>query len=132
MYMPASLAIHTRWEQNYEHTWSLYDEKTLTYTDLSINHAADKFIKAYEFYVPNYFNHFCKYENLESDYTQDSFKSIVGILLAKYFDNPNINYFMDIYKNQIEKRESDPLGEEHKSFQRLREYLLTNDIKSSL
>ncbi|WP_462254835.1 hypothetical protein [Ferruginibacter sp.] len=132
MYMPAGLAIHTRWEKNYEHTWNLYDENTLIYTDLSINKAAEKFIQAYELYVPSYFNHFKKYESLESDYNQDEFKSIAGILLAKYFDKLNINYLLEIFEKQIDIRENDSTSEEHKSFERLKEYLLHSDIKSLL
>lgn len=132
MYMPANLATHTRWEQNYEHTWNLYDENTLTYTDFSINQAAEKFIKAYEFYVPAYFNHFQKYESLESDYNQEEFKSIAGVLLAKYLDKPNANSLLEVFEKQISKRESDPAGEEHASLARLKEYLLQSDIKSLL
>lgn len=132
MYMPANLAIHTRWEQDYEHTWNLYDENTLTYSDFSINQAAQKFVKAYKFYIPNYFSHFQKYVSLESDYNQDEFKSIAGILLAKYFDKPYTNGILETYQKQIALRETDINGDEHKSFERLKAYLSQDILKSLL
>ena len=132
MFVPQSLDIHTRWEQNFEHTWNLYDEDTLTYTNSSLNKAAEKLIKAYEFYVPNYFNHFQRYESLESDYNQDELKSSLGILLAKYFDKPNVNNLLEIYEKQISNREKDSMGKEHKSLEKLKEYLSQNSFKSLL
>ena len=132
MYMPADLAVHTRWEQNFEHTWILYDESTLQYTDLAINTAADKFIKAYERYVPAYFNHFQKYESLESDLNQDEFKSDIGLLLAKYFDKPNFDYLLKTFEKQIDLREVDIKSKEHQNLERLKEFLQKKDIKKAL
>jgi hypothetical protein len=132
MYMPTSLATHTRWEQNFEYSWNLYDEYTSIHTDKAINLAAEQFIKAYELYVPAYFNYFGKYESLESDYNRDEFKSVPGLLLAKYLDNPNFNTLLETFERQINIRENDILGEEHQTLERLKNYFQHNDIKKNL
>lgn len=132
IYMPSSLAIHTRWEENFEHTWKLYDESSLIYTDMSINIAAEKFIKAFEYYVPNYFEYFKHYESLEKDFNQDEFKNIAGLILAKYFDRPDFESLLQTYSKQVELRESDPEGEEHLILNRFMEFILKNKIKDFL
>lgn len=131
-YMPTDLRMHTRWENNFEHTWALYDQASLTYTDISINQAAENFIRAYEFYVPNYFEYFSRYESLEKDYNQEEFKSITGLILAKYFDRPDFEKLMMIYTNQVALRETDPIGREHLVLKKFIDFISTNDIKKFL
>jgi len=130
MYMPASLAIHTRWEKDFEHTWRLYDDYTSTHTDKAINLAVENFIKAYKLHVPNYFRHFEKYESLESDYNKDEFKSVPGLILAKYFKNSNFETLLETFEKQINVREHNISGEEHEILDRLKKYLQNNDIRN--
>ena len=130
MYMPASLSNHTRWEKDFEHTWPLYDDYTSTHTDKAINLALENFIKAYELHVPNYFKYFEKYESLESDYNRNEFKSVPGLILAKYFDNSNFETLLETFEKQTNDREPNNSGEEHKILERLKKYLQNNDIKN--
>ena len=58
------LSNHTRWFPGVEHTWELWDYKTLKCDDILLERAAIGFTNAYETYISRFFENFNTYFNI--------------------------------------------------------------------
>jgi hypothetical protein len=118
--------------RNADLAFKLYDGHTLSYDDFSINKAATLSIKAYEEYTVPYFERFSNYAHLEKNYNADKFKSITGIILAKYVDNPRFDLLVETLYEQAHIREKISPSNELAIIDKTITFLRTNNIKAVL
>jgi hypothetical protein len=117
---------HTRWEENPEHTFDLYDESTLYYDDFSINSAAQKVIAGYEKYTIPYFKQYSDYPALYEVYAKQDFRQTRQIILAVYLALPETDKLISKFKDEVFVR-NDP--REIALFEKTINFISTEDIR---
>jgi hypothetical protein len=118
--------------RNADLAFKLYDEQTLAYDDFSINKAATSTINAYEEYTVPYFDKFSRYIHLERHFNADKFKSITGVILAKYVENPTFDSLVQTLYEQAHIREKISPSNELAIIDKTISFLTTNNIKAVL
>jgi hypothetical protein len=83
-----SLGIYTRWMENVEHAWPLYDQDSLQHDDVSINKAGKKLIEAYEHFVEPYFEKNSNYTGLANFMLEAGYDSEAALIVAKFTASP--------------------------------------------
>ncbi|HLO37147.1 MAG TPA: hypothetical protein VK173_01520 [Lacibacter sp.] len=122
------LPNYTRFENNVEHTFPLYDPSNYEYSDLSINNAVAEIINAFEKYTVPFFSKYDDYFELEKFFNNQEYKQVRGLILAKYCKNDDIDKISSIYCQQIKARNLGEDCDEMKLYHKTIAYLNQYDI----
>ena len=135
------LSNHTRWFPNVEHTWNLFDNRTLKCDDIVLNKASKGFINGYETYVTRFFKNYDTYENLEKILNISPMKHppfsmfydrhvAFGLLLAKFFNRQDLDMIISEYKSLANSMIKDIRLEMIQMLDKTLNFIEHNDIKN--